>query len=178
MTAEVLRLGEAARSTDIEAVQRSGCGLAEARMARHAYPRRRRTGNAGHSVIEIALMAPWIFLAFVALFDFGIYAYAGLATANAARAAALRTSAAPADVADQTLACIQARRELRMLWNVSQATNCTSLPLIVTAAGGTGPDGSPTSRVTVTYQTPQLFPLPFLMGRMTLRRVSEMRVYR
>lgn len=135
-------------------------------------------GTEGHSVIEIAFMAPWIFLAFAALFDFGIYAYAGLATTNAARAAALRTSAAPADVADQALACLQARREMRMLWNIPPATNCTSLPLIVTASAGTGPDGQPTSRVTVQYQTPQLFPLPYLMGRMTLRRVSEMRVYR
>jgi Flp pilus assembly protein TadG len=148
--------------------------MGEAMMAEKG----RRRGNEGHSVIEIALMAPWIFLAFVALFDFGIYAYAGMATANAARAAAVRTAAAPADVADQALACVQARRELRMMWNVSQTTDCTALPLIVTAAGGTGPDGRPTSRVTVTYQTPQLFPLPYMMGRMTLRRVSEMRVYR
>jgi Flp pilus assembly protein TadG len=138
----------------------------------------RRRGREGHSVVEIALMAPWIFLAFAALFDFGIYAYAGMATANAARAAALRTSAAAADVGDQTLACLQARRELRMLWNIPPTTTCQALPLIVTASAGTGPDGQPISRVTVQYQTPQLFPLPFLMGRMTLRRVSEMRVYR
>lgn len=136
----------------------------------------------GHSVVELALMAPWIFLLFLSLFDFGIYAYAGMATANAARAAALRTSSSIANVADQQLACIFARRELRMLFNVSQTTNCQALPLVVTAAAGSQPNqfgaSTPTSIVSVTYQTPQLFPLPWLMGRFTVTRVSEMRVYR
>jgi Flp pilus assembly protein TadG len=142
----------------------------------------RTSGKRGHSVIELALMAPWIFLLFVSLFDFGFYAYAGMATANAARAAALRTSSSIANAADQQLACIFARRELRMLFNVSQSTNCQALPLVVTAVAGSRPNqfgtATPTSIVSITYQTPQLFPLPWLMGRFTVTRVSEMRVYR
>jgi hypothetical protein len=55
---------------------------------------------------------------------------------------------------------------------------CTALPLIVTATPFNDSEGMPASRVAVTYQTVQLFPLPYMMGRMTLTRIAEMRVYR
>lgn len=138
-------------------------------------PRRR-----GQAAIEMALMVPWILLLFILIFDFGFYAYAGAATANAARSAALVT-ARSADSADSdATACLYAKRELSMMPNVSSFINgsCDSLPLIVRADPVTGPDGHGASRVYVTYQTVQLFPLPWLMGQMTLTQVSEVRVYR
>ena len=41
--------------------------------------------ESGNSVVEVALMAPWIFFLFVGVFDFGFYAYAGICMENAAR---------------------------------------------------------------------------------------------
>ncbi len=39
----------------------------------------------GGSLVEVALLAPWIFFLFVGIFDFGFYAYAAICTQNAAR---------------------------------------------------------------------------------------------
>ena len=50
---------------------------------------RRRKGSRGSSVVEVALMAPWIFFLFVGVFDCGFYAFALIGTQNAARQAAL-----------------------------------------------------------------------------------------
>ena len=138
--------------------------------------RRRR----GQSAIEVALMSPWIFLLFIALFDFGFYAYAAIATQNAARAAALAAASTPTSAADQAAACSQVKQEMRMLANVAALSGtfaCGVLPLTVTATAFNDAEAKAASRVTVTYQTAQLFPLPFLTGRLTLTRIAEMRVY-
>ena len=140
----------------------------------------RNSRRRGQAAIETALMVPWILLLFILIFDFGFYAYAGAATANAARSAALVTARSSDSADSDATACLYARRELSMMPNVSDfiAGSCDSLPLIVSAQSVTGPDSHPASRVAVTYQTVQLFPLPWLMGRMTLTQVSEVRVYR
>ena len=136
----------------------------------------RNSRRRGQAAIETALMVPWILLLFILIFDFGFYAYAGAATANAARSAALVTARSIGSADSKPTACLYAKRELSMMPNVS--SSCDSLPLIVSAQSVTGPDGHAASRVAVTYQTVQLFPLPWLMGRMTLTQVSEVRVYR
>src|SRR5947207_14797502 len=46
----------------------------------------------GHAVIEVSLMAPWIFFLFMGTLDFGFYSYAIIATQNAARVAVMQTS--------------------------------------------------------------------------------------
>ena len=79
-----------------------------------------------------------------------------------------------------TVACDAARREME--WMPNQASfmaGCGSGPLQVTAAAVPAADDAtkPATRVRVTYQTVQLFPLPFLMGRMTLTRQAEMRAW-
>jgi Flp pilus assembly protein TadG len=52
-----------------------------------AFPgNRRRSGN---SIIELTFMMPWLLFLFVGVFDFGFYAYALIATQNAARAVAI-----------------------------------------------------------------------------------------
>jgi len=125
----------------------------------------------------MALMLPWILLLFILVFDFGFYAYSAMVTENAARAAALRAAVSQNAAVDQGLACVFARREFLMFPNVSQDSDCTALPLDV----GTPPctiDGEPAACVEVTYQTPQFFPLPWLMGQMTLTREAQVRIYR
>jgi Flp pilus assembly protein TadG len=145
----------------------------------------KRRNQRGNAVIEVALMAPWIFFLFVGVFDMGFYCYAAICTQNAARAVAL--SYAQASAFDK---CTVAKGELGMLPNVTGAT-CGALPWQVTVTqlnGSDCADKATASGVTnaavpfcvqssVTYQTIPLLPIPgVLMGRMTLTRTAETRI--
>jgi Flp pilus assembly protein TadG len=144
----------------------------------------RRSGQKGNAVVETALMAPWIFLLFLGVFDFGFYAYAAISTQHAARVAALYTSSSTSSVADTSGACQYVLAALKDLPNMSGVTSCaadasqisTTTPVAVTAAAATGPDSTPASTVSVLYQTVPLFPIPGLMGQMTITRTAEMKV--
>jgi len=163
--------------------------------------RKRREG--GNSIVEVALLAPWIFFLFVGIFDLGFYTYAVICTENAARAAALQTASG---VGSQSVAdaCSAAWDELRGLPNVAGTSqDCTALPVIVTqqalctqgnvkpttivctdpgpcadCGNTTDPLGqASSSRVAVQYQSIPLVPIPgILMGRMTITRIAEMRI--
>ena len=149
--------------------------------------KRRRAG--GTAVVEVSLLMPWIVFLFVGIFDFGFFAYAFISTENAARAATvyLSTSYSLAKAESESLApptlpgaCQVALGELRRLPNVGTAvTDCGSLPVRVTVDPPVfyPADKSRSTRVTVTYQTVQLFPLPFMAGRMTINRSAEMRIF-
>jgi Flp pilus assembly protein TadG len=142
--------------------------------------------ESGHALVEIALLSPWIFLLFMAIFDFGFYSYAAIATANSARVAALYTAGSPSSANDSAAACARVLEEMRALPNVGAATacgacmpgtECTAGPIQVTATLlDPGADGAPASRVTVVYQTINLFPLPWLPGQMTITRQTQMRI--
>jgi Flp pilus assembly protein TadG len=165
---------------------------------------RGRQAKRGSSMVEIALLAPWIFFLFVGILDFGFYAYTAISVENAARVAALRTSG---DTVSQSsaLACAAVLPELRWLPNIGTAvTTCGASPLTVTqrtlcgstataipacAAGLTNPtcadcDGTganvtaaASSEVTVTYQSVLLIPIPGLLtGQLNLTRKAEMRI--
>ena len=136
--------------------------------------------------MEVALMAPWIFLLFIAVFDFGFYAYALISTENAARVGALYASSSSAAAGDGTGVCLQVLPEMRMLPNVGGSTTCSCSGLGCTAGpiqtntspmvGASCLEGAVASqcvRVTVQYQTIQLFPLPGLAGRLTMLRIAE-----
>lgn len=158
--------------------------------------------RSGHAAVETALMAPWIFLLFLVVFDLGFYSYAVISTQNAARSAAMHASRSTAYAADLTRACLVALRELQGMPNVGPSlTNCAnnatgvgdSTPIGVEiqvlrddSTGNLAPQDPPVSavrtnslwavRVLVTYRSPQLFPLPGLMGRITVTRFSEARI--
>ncbi len=145
----------------------------------------RRTNSAGrgHAVVEVALMAPWIFLLFMGVFDFGFYAYGMVSVTNAARVAALYTSADAGTVNQPGTACLYVLEELRMLPNVGSSlscscsgTSCTAGPITVQTLGITGPDGESAAQVSVTYSSPQLFPIPGLTGLMRITRIAKMKV--
>lgn len=142
--------------------------------------RKSRNRERGQSIIETALMAPWIFVLFMGIVDFGFYAYAMVATENAARVAALYTAQGTGSSADQPGACAHAKNELRMLPNfASFPAICNGAPLTVAAAQvlpADSPDGELGTRVTVTYQSIPLFPIPGLTGRLNVTRIVEMRV--
>lgn len=146
---------------------------------------RRGINRRGHAAIEIALMSPWILLLFAGVFDFGFYAYSIISVENAARAAALQTSGAAETADSSQLACALVIDELRTANNVGSGVSCpvcspgaacTAGPITVQATAVTGPDGLPASQVSVTYTSPQLFPLPWLMGRLTITRQVQMKV--
>ena len=165
--------------------------------------RKRREG--GNSIVEVALLAPWIFFLFVGIFDLGFYAYGIICTQNAARSAAIQT-ASSVGAQLPTVACDAAWSELQGLPNVAGTTkNCNQLPVIVTQrtlcdstkvqpatlapfcvsgsqcadCGSTAdPNGhSASSQVSVQYQSIPLVPIPgILTGRMTITRIMEMRI--
>jgi len=101
-------------------------------MRENCPSKRRRNG---HSVMEVALMAPWIFFLFVGILDAGFYSYAAICTQNAARAAALQTAAGVGAQSD-TIACLAALSELKFLPNVKalSLTTCGANAAAITAA--------------------------------------------
>jgi Flp pilus assembly protein TadG len=153
----------------------------------------------GQAAIEVTLMAPWIFLLFIAIFNFGFYAYTLISVENAARVAALYTSSISSAASDASGACYHAAQELSMMTNltVTGSTVCTCAggtctlgtgtpaPLAVSVQaipGASCPDagyvvgGSQCSQVTVTYRGIQLFPLPYLMGKLDVTRTAIAKV--
>ena len=131
----------------------------------------------GTALVEITLLAPWIFFLFVFVVDMGFYNYSLIAVENAARIGAEYTSGASATVSDQAGACTKILAELQMLPNLNGVNSCSAAPLVVTATSVTGTDGSPASSVTITYTGMQMVPIPgFLMGQMRFQRNVQMRV--
>ena len=137
-------------------------------------PLRSKHSERGNSLVETALMSPWIFLMFIAILNVGFYAYATICTQNAARVAAL--AVASSDVAGTTEACTAVRLEMANLPNANEFGTCTSDTLQVTVAADTVA-GEPTRRVTVRYRTIPLMPIPGLTGRLTFSRSAEVRLY-
>lgn len=163
----------------------------------------RKRGESGNSIVEVALLSPWIFFLFVGIFDLGFYTYAVICTENAARTAAIQTASGPG-AQSATDACTVAWDELKGLPNVAGTSqNCTALPVVVTqttlctqatvkpstivctdpgpctdCGSTTDPTGrAASSRVTVQYQSIPLVPIPgILTGRTTITRIAEMRI--
>jgi Flp pilus assembly protein TadG len=139
----------------------------------------------GSAIVEAALMAPWIFFLFMGVFDAGFYAYSGISTQNAARAAALAQAES-----STTTPCAAALAEMNMLLNTSGVSTCTALPVIVTVNtldGSSCPDAGDGSasanasspfcvQASVQYQTIPLFPLPVLTGQWTFTRTAYVRL--
>jgi Flp pilus assembly protein TadG len=125
----------------------------------------------GHSVVEVALMAPWLFFLFVGIFDFGFYAHALISTQNAARAAAL-AAGTDALSANQTMACLSALGELKTMPNsASLPATCNGPPLAVTVTQFVDLEGNNGVRVQVAYQPLPLIPIPGLLsGNLTITR--------
>jgi Flp pilus assembly protein TadG len=127
-------------------------------------------------VVEVTLLAPWIFFLFAGAFDVGMYSYALISAQNAARAGATYTSRSSTTAADSDGACQYALQELKGLSNVRPLSVCDGAPLRVTASAITGVDGAPASSVSVEYQTEKLIPIPGLAGQFTFRRTVQMKV--
>jgi hypothetical protein len=149
----------------------------------------------------VALLAPWIFFLFVGVLDFGFFAYAAIATENAARVAVLATSQNWTTADKDDVACEHAVSELAALPNVgsgiasavppgvdsfcltvpaSKAGISASMPVAVDAIAieaADSVDGARAARVEVTYRSLPMIPIPgLMMQQYTLTRFVEMRV--
>jgi hypothetical protein len=93
---------------------------------------RRKRGESGSSIVEVALMSPWIFFLFVGLFDWGFYSFAAICTQNAARSVAI-AAAQPGSGSTGT-PCDTALGELRMLPNVGYAPSSSAVCAVVAGA--------------------------------------------
>ena len=152
----------------------------------------RDQGRRGNSIVEVTLMLPFIIFLFIAVFDFGFYAYALISVENAARVAALHASSSPAAARDPDGACTHVVEELQFMPNVGMdpllttctcaGTTCTSGPirvkteLLLALACPDGGAATHCSKVTVTYTTVKLFPLPILNPPGSITRIVEARV--
>ena len=155
----------------------------------------KRRLSGGHSVIEFALLSPWILLLFIGIFDFGFYAYALINVENAARAAARHTietqsyqgaraidcpanncgTGTSVDVA----ACTAVLKELRSLPNISTSVNsCLAAPIRVNVTpmanvacpGAINVSNNNCVEVEVDYRTVTMIPIPGVSGQLRIRR--------
>jgi hypothetical protein len=141
----------------------------------------------GQAMVEVTLMVPWILFLFIGILDCGFYAYALIATQNAARVAALQASISAGAGIDKNFACAAVLAEMSSLPNtrtetIAQCTTGTlsqSTPVGVTISnplanyGG----GDVSTQVTVTYLCIPLIPIPGLLsGQTTITRTAEIRV--
>jgi Flp pilus assembly protein TadG len=161
---------------------------------------RRKKTQGGNAMVEVALLAPWVFFLFIGVFDLGFYAYELICVEGATQAAAAQTATSPA-AATQAVACSAALGEMGLLPNnASFSATCAAAPLTVlqtTLCGSTTPSSvtcssrpttpqpadvtgdtaSASSQVTVTYQGIQLIPIPgVLEGKLSLTRVAETKI--
>ena len=138
-----------------------------------------RARQSGQSVVETALMFPWLVFLFIGALDTGFYMYASIAVQSAARIAVLYTSSSSTTAANSGGACSLVLKELSAMPNIgSSVTSCGALPLIVTATGpSTDQFGNTYSTVSVEYKTLTLMPIPgILASNFTLTRVVQMQI--
>jgi Flp pilus assembly protein TadG len=131
----------------------------------------------GTSMVEFVLNFLLLFYLFIGIVDFGFFGYALIAVQSAARVAALYTSSAAAHETDQAGSCTMILAELQVLPNYSgMPTSCNASPLTVTATTVTAPDSTTASKITITYQTISIIPIPGLPSSLSITRAVEMRV--
>jgi Flp pilus assembly protein TadG len=141
---------------------------------------RLRNRQSGQAVVEVTLLVPWIVFAFVAAFNFGIFAYALISTQNAARSAAMFAAQSLAVAQSGTIVtqvCPYALGELGDAPGVGAGVStCSGAPVTVAVTARTpGAGNMNTVKVSVTYNTMQLIPLPGLMaGSLSITRTVEM----
>jgi Flp pilus assembly protein TadG len=137
----------------------------------------RTASERGSTLIEFALLFPMLFFLVIGVFDVGFLINALITVENAARIAVLDTSASAGTSGSSSLACADVLQELAALPNHSRLpSSCNASPLQVTAVAiPAGPDGNSASKVTITYQTIQLIPIPGVPGNLSITRTAEMR---
>jgi len=129
----------------------------------------------GSTMLEMALLAPWIFFLFVGALDWGFYAYSLISLETATRTAALYEAAQAST--SSSVACTIVLNEMSTLINMTNVASCGSSPMVVSASTDTNTDGTNEAVVSATYTTPQMIPIPgVLSGKFTITRTVKMKV--
>ena len=100
----------------------------------------RNKGRRGNAIIEMVLMAPWLFFLFVGVLDFGYYSYALISVENAARVAALATSIGPDTAGNQAMACGAVFQELSTMPNITNSQISCNATAVDSECRGGGAD--------------------------------------
>lgn len=137
---------------------------------------RSRANQRGQSVIEVALLLPWLAFCFAGAFDLGVYSYALISTESAARVVGMYASSSATVASNPTLACTYALAELRDSPGVGSTSSCslTGVVNVTTSYLATGADGLPAAQVSIAYKPSAVISLPGLInGGMTITRTVE-----
>jgi hypothetical protein len=127
--------------------------------------------------MELALFSPWIIFLFVGTLDWGFYAYSLITLETATRSAA-SWNANHATPNDAATACTIVTSEMQTLINMSGVSTCGGTSAVSVAAQQVaGPDTENAAQVSVTYTTPNMIPIPGLLGKQfTITRVVTMKL--
>jgi Flp pilus assembly protein TadG len=128
---------------------------------------RKPSGNRrrGMAMVEVSLILPVISFLFVGAMDLGYFAFSLISIENATRVAALYTSTGSATSSDSAGACRYVLAEMNTVpHNGTISSTCSSGRLTVRAASVRGPGGIACSRVSVTYQSIALIPIPGVLA--------------
>ena len=138
----------------------------------------RRHRARGGAMLEMVLIAPWIFFLFIGVLDWGFYASALVSLQAGVRSAVLYTSSNPSTASDSTTACTIILNEVRKLPNIGAGvTTCGSNPSVAAYDITSGPGSARASRVTVVYTSVSLIPIPGLLQKQfTVTRSAIMRL--
>jgi Flp pilus assembly protein TadG len=139
---------------------------------------KRSAAKRGGAMLEMVLISPWIFLLFIGALDWGFYASALVSLEAGVRSATLYTAGSTSTAGDTTTACTIILNEIRKLPNIgSSTTSCSSNPTVTANYLVSGPGNAPASRVTATYTSISLIPIPGLLRKQfTVTRSAIMRV--
>ena len=127
-------------------------------------------------MVEVALMAPWIFFLFVGALDLGFFCYELITTQNAARVAAMANSFSSGAATNQTTTCQIVVAEMNSLPNTkslvpgtyvcpaSGPSSTSPIAVDVSASPETESDGSQAAVVTVSYFALPMIPIPGVLN--------------
>lgn len=138
-------------------------------------------------MVEVALMAPWIFFLFIGAFDIGFFCYALIATQNAARVGAMANSFSTGAATNTSATCQLVVAEMNSLPNAKtlvpgtyscltgrSPTSTSPIALDLSASPETESDGSTAAVVTVSYWFGTMIPIPGLLnGPVTITRTAK-----
>jgi hypothetical protein len=129
-------------------------------------------------MMEMALISPWIFFLCIGALDWGFYASALVSLQAGVRSAVLYTSASEGNATKADVACGIVLDEIRKLPNIGPGVaTCGSNPIVTATLETSGPGGVKAARVTVTYTSVSLIPIPGLLQKqLTITRTAVMRV--
>jgi len=148
-------------------------------MIRHS---ERRKNRAGQSVVEVALMAPWIFFLFVGVIDLGFWCYSLVSFENGTRAAGLYASTHPLPPSTTQNEVLGLQTQLQkvacaeMTYVINIPANCANVTVsipVTTIYGGNTPDHV---SFLVTAPVVPMIPLPGLLQAGNVSRRVEVAV--